>query len=506
MTAPVAVIGSGIAGLVTALALAPLPVVLITREGPGEAGSTALAQGGIAAALGPGDDPAQHLEDTLRAGAGLCDPAVAGGILREAPGAIAFLERHGVRFDRDGSGALVFGLEAAHGQSRILHAAGDGAGAEICRALVAAVRACPSVELLPGCEIRRLVLRDGRVAGVLTGRGQVLPVLGAVMATGGIGGLYEATTNPAASCGQGAMIAARAGASLADMEFVQFHPTALALGQGRLPLISEAVRGEGAVLIDQRGERFLAGQPGADLAPRDIVARAIHSRIAAGGRVFLDARGIGPRFASRFPAIAALCHAAGIDPVRQPIPVRPAAHYHMGGIWTDPCGRSTIEGLWAVGECAATGLHGANRLASNSLPEAVVMGLRAARDIAERGGNPRLPGPVSDQPPPAADLARLRRIVSAELGILRDGDGLRRAVGQLVPMAQAGADAASAALCIAVFAALRRESRGAHCRVDFPEAQATALRRRLTLGQVFAAARDILATGAARAAELNGVP
>lgn len=504
LTGRIAIIGSGIAGLVTALALAPRPVVLVTQGRLGKGGSTALAQGGIAAAIGPGDSRELHLADTLAAGAGLSDPAIAETILRQADKAIDFLERHGTRFDRDATGGPVLGLEAAHSRRRILHAAGDGSGAEIVRALVAAVHCCASVAILEDTSARRLLTRDGMVMGLLlqcSGTGMILPARQVVMATGGLGGLYDATTNPVGNWGQGITLAARAGAALADMEFVQFHPTALAAGRGRMPLISEAVRGEGAILINDRGERFMAGHPKAELAPRDILARAIHAEMAKGRRVFLKV-GHDIDFPTRFPAVTALCHAAGFDPARDPIPVCPAQHYHMGGIRTDAFGRSTLRGLWAVGECAATGLHGANRLASNSLLEAVVMGLNAARDIA---ASPTLNSAMPAIPdlPPEADLSAVRAITSRDLGILRDGASLHAAIAGLLPLALGGgraSDPAFTALAIAVFGALRQETRGAHARTDFPTRTANSVSRTMTLDQIIRSARLILSDELSRSA------
>jgi len=500
----IAVVGSGIAGLATVLALAPRPVLLVTRSRPGEGSSTALAQGGIAAALGADDSPALHLADTLAAGDGLCDSGIAGGILSEAADAIAMLERHGVYFDRGARGAFLTGLEAAHSRRRILHAAGDGSGAEILRALLAAVAACPSVKVMAGTEARRILTAEGAVAGLLLARGdraEILPASQVVLATGGTGGLYEATTNPPDNFGQGLALAARAGAALADMEFVQFHPTALALGRGRLGLISEAVRGEGATLIDDRGHRFMATVPGGELAPRDLVARRIDDELSRGRGVFLDARRI-DGFETRFPAITALCRAAGIDPARQPIPVRPAAHYHMGGIRTDAAGRSTLNGLWALGECAATGLHGANRLASNSLLEAAVMAARVARDIPPVAAcrTPRaMPLPL------APDASPVRPLATRALGIRRDAAGLREAIAALLPLATgagAAADPALVALAIAVFAAERRESRGAHARSDFPGRLPRPARRSLTLDGILRAAGEL--TSAPALEELAG--
>lgn len=520
--AGIAIIGGGVAGLSLALRLAPRPVVLITQgAAPGDESSTALAQGGIAAALGADDDPALHLADTLAAGDGLCDAQAAGGILEGAAEAIGFLERQGVAFDRGAGGDFVLGLEAAHRRRRILHAAGDGSGAEILRALLVAVMRTPSITVLAGTAARRILTQDGRVSGLLLecgGQALRLNVPRVVLATGGLGGLYDRTTNPAGNFGQGLALAARAGAALCDMEFVQFHPTALAVetpeagGGGlhpdvRVGLISEAVRGEGAVLRDAAGRALMAGVPGGDLAARDVVARAIHAEIARGGQVFLDARAV-PGFAQRFPAIAALCRAAGLDPARAPLPVCPAAHYHMGGILTEAGGRSTLPGLWAVGECAATGLHGANRLASNSLLEAVVMAGRVARDLEGPigGAAPGMAGedvPEAPGLPLAPDPAPLRGLVSGALGILRDGAGLRRAVGSLLPLARgttAQADPALVALMIAVFAEARRESRGAHARADHPHSLPVPHRQVMTLAQIWARAEMLQPEALARSA------
>ena len=362
------IVGAGVAGLMTALELAPRPVVVLSKVPLGAEGSTLWAQGGMAAALGPDDSPALHATDTIAAGDGLSDAAIVDRFARAAPEAIVKLAHLGVRFDRKPDGGFALGLEAAHSRSRIAHVGGDGAGRELMRALVAAARATPSITILEGFEARRLLVEDNAVRG-LVAIGPSGPALFAtdklVIATGGIGGLYAESTNPLSSFGQGLALAARAGAVLADMEFVQFHPTALDVPTRPAPLVSEAVRGEGAKLINERGERFIAELPGAELAPRDVVARAIWRLRQSGGRAFLDARAaIGERFATRFPAIAAACHAAGIDPAREPIPVRPAQHYHMGGIAVDAEGRSSVAGLWACGEAASTGLHGANRLAS----------------------------------------------------------------------------------------------------------------------------------------------
>jgi L-aspartate oxidase len=471
--APV-VIGGGLAGLMTALRLAPEPVILLAKTPLAEGAASAWAQGGVAAAVGEGDDPALHAADTLAAGDGLSDPAVANRIAAAAPNAIADLERFGVVFDRDAQGRFALGLEAAHGRRRIVHVTGDGTGAAIMRAMVAAVAATPSITVVEGLEARRLLVDDRGIAGVLAAgpwSACLLPTRRVVLATGGLGGLYAHTTNPLGAIGHGVALAARAGAALADMEFVQFHPTALAVGLDPMPLVSEAVRGEGAILIDESGARFMAGSGRAELEPRDVVSRAVAAHIAAGHRVFLDARrSQGADFAAHFPGIAARCRAAGIDPAIQPIPVAPAAHYHMGGVAVDAEGRSTVEGLWACGEASATGLHGANRLASNSLLEAVVSARFVADSVAgASSGLPAAPRPIAL--PPAPDARSLRAFASEALGVVRERTGLAAAAARFQPLAFEGgaaADPALVALLIATAALAREESRGGHWRADFP--------------------------------------
>ena len=500
------IVGSGLAGLMAALTLAPRPVVLVTRAGLGAETSSGWAQGGIAASLGADDSVERHLADTLAAGDGLCDTSVAAGILAQAPAVIATLEQAGVGFDREAGGDLALGLEAAHSRHRIVHAKGDGTGAAIVETLRRAVHATASITVLTGLEARRILTGEGRVCGLVcaTERGAVvLPTARLVLATGGIGGLYDATTNPAGNFGQGIAMAARAGALLADMEFVQFHPTALAARRRPLALVSEAVRGEGALIVNDKGERIMAHVPGAELAPRDVVARAIGAEIARGGSVFLDARrALGSRFATRFPVIDALCREAGIDPARQPIPIRPAVHYHMGGIATDDCGRTSLAGLWAAGEVASTGLHGANRLASNSLLEAAVLGMRVAEDIAGGAEGGSVFAPKSLSRPAllaAADATAVRAIASRHLGLLRNAASLRAAIAELLPLVEGGetpdADPAIVALLIAVAAAERRESRGAHARTDFPLKLTRAERRKLDLAEALAIAREIALAG-----------
>jgi L-aspartate oxidase len=504
------IVGAGIAGLMTALHLAPRPSVLVSAAPLGENASSVLAQGGVAVSLGADDSPQLHLADTLAAGAGLCDVASAGRIVEAGPAAILALIRLGVRFDCDAAGAPLLGLEAAHGRRRIAHAEGDATGRAITSALIAAVRRTPCIEVLEGFAARRLLTADNRITGIslVSANGPLdLATSSVVLATGGIGGLFEETTNPPGCFGQGLALAARAGAVLADLEFIQFHPTALATNSRPMKLISEAVRGEGAILINQRGERLMADVPGAELAPRDIVARAVWREITRGGRVFLDARAaLGEGFAKRFPGIAAICRAQGIDPATQLIPVRPAAHYHMGGIAVDAEGRSSVAGLWACGEVANTGLHGANRLASNSLLEAIVCAQWVARSVdnschSRERGNPdfgRHGSRGSDWIPAFAGMTysgvSVRRIVSRAAGVMRDEHAFTEAADALLPLAmgrEASSDPAIVALMVVISALRREESRGAHYRTDFPDLAIEALRSRTTLNNAIAAAQAL---------------
>jgi L-aspartate oxidase len=490
------IVGGGLAGMMTALYMAPQPVVLLSKARLGAETSSALAQGGIAASLGADDNTALHAQDTLRAGDGLNDPAIVEAIVEAAPRAIDDLVRFGVAFDRNADGQVALGLEAAHGCRRIVHAGGDGTGREIVRALSETIRTTPSVTILEGFSARRLVVEGGRLAGlVVQGPGGIamLATRQIVLATGGIGGLFQHGTNPAGSTGQGLALAARAGAALADLEFIQFHPTALDAAGFPLKLISEAVRGEGAILIDETGRRFMAAEPGAELAPRDVVARAVWQRMADGHRVFLDARHARLDFSRRFPSITALCRAEGIDPSGEPIPIRPAAHYHMGGIKVDIAGRSTLPGLWACGEVACTGLHGANRLASNSLLEAVVGAKFVAESLAS-SAMPRRPLPAADSAGPcnAGDASAVRAVLTHAAGVLRGRAGLIDAAATLYPVAPSS-DPALVGLMIVMAALRREESRGAHMRVDFPRHDDTHdWRRNLTLCEALDAARETI--------------
>jgi L-aspartate oxidase len=503
----IVIVGGGLAGLFCALKLAPRPVTVIAAAPLGHGASTAWAQGGIAAAVADGDSAEAHAADTVAAGAGLSDAAIALGLAREAGARIEDLLRYGVPFDRDLEGRLAVGREAAHSARRIVHVQGDRAGQAILSALIAAVRATPSIRVVEGYLAEALLAGDGAVSGLQLRRvGDDAPLTLAspavVLATGGIGHLYAVTTNPAEARGLGLAIAARAGAVIADPEFVQFHPTAIMTGRDPAPLATEALRGEGATLINERGERFmLARHALAELAPRDIVARGVFAEIAAGHGAYLDARAaLGAHFAEKFPTVHESCMAAGIDPSKQPIPVAPAAHYHMGGIAVDGRGRTSLGGLWAGGEVSCTGAHGANRLASNSLLEAVVYAARIAEDIdgSSIAAAPRAPEVSAGQrngAPPARAEASLRAVMSSHVGVIRDGERLAQAVRSFATIERCAGNIAlrnmaTTALLVAASAWARRESRGAHTRLDYPDANPALAQRTMT---TLAAAREIAA-------------
>ena len=468
----IVVVGAGVAGLSVALRLAPRPVTLVSAASLGLGTATGWAQGGIAAALGPDDAPSLHAADTEAAGAGLTDSAVALRVAAEGPRLIDWLVTLGAPFDRDGSGALALGLEAAHGRRRIVRAGGDSTGARVLETLVRAVFATPSIELVTASVHDLLRDEHGAVAGVVCERDGArfrIAARAVVLATGGVGALYASTTNPRGATGQGLALAARAGAVMRDLEFVQFHPTAMAVGADPMPLATEALRGEGARLVDETGAAVMAGIAGGDLAPRDVVARGIFQALARGRTVYLDTRGaLGAAMATRFPTVAGLCAKAGIDPARQAIPVRPAAHYHMGGIRVDGAGASSVPGLYANGEVASTGLHGANRLASNSLLEALAYSGFIADAFDTMPPGPAVPEIRTERP--AGDLPAIRQIMERHVGVVRDEAGLRAAVEALTPPATAGCDAALTAVMIAQAARDRSESRGGHWRSDFPHA------------------------------------
>jgi L-aspartate oxidase len=568
----VLVVGSGVAGLSAALAVpAGRSVLLATKDRLGHS-VTRYAQGGIAAVLEPeglgglmersgsppmdllADSVAEHVADTLAAGAGLCDPVAVRTLVEDGAQAIADLRARGVRFDREPAsggpegpggpgpgppagrvawaGELARTREGGHSRARVVHAGGDATGAELERALTEAVRSAPAVASAEHAFLVDLVTAGGRVVGALLwsgGRPRLVRAGAVVLASGGAGQLFADTTNPPLSTGDGIAAALRAGAVLADLEFVQFHPTALHVGGGSedlpRPLISEAMRGEGAVLRDGDGSPVMAGvHPLGDLAPRDVVTRAMAARMAASGstHLWLDATSVpADRLERRFPTILARCRAAGIEPTRQPIPVSPAAHYLMGGVVTDLDGRTSLPGLFAVGEVACTGVHGANRLASNSLLEGVVFAARIGRALAEgpearqrpawpgpgAGGavdSPAHPGPGVGYAPPAGDLrGRVRRLMTRKVGVVRSGEGLGEAVAELErlgaavgdpgPGRRAGAPGAPGpevfevanlvqlGRAVAELALRREESRGGHWRSDHPHpVEAWRVRQTLT--------------------------
>jgi L-aspartate oxidase len=477
----VLIVGAGLAGLFLALKLAPRPCMVLSPFPLGEGSSSAWAQGGLAAALAPDDAPQLHAADTEAAGAGLVDPVIAMLIATEGPARVRDLIALGVPFDRTPDGTLALSLEAAHSRARVARVAGDLAGKEIMAALIRAAREAPSITIIEGVAADALMQGENGVVLGVSGFGPDGPVTVSaaqpVLATGGTGGLFRVTTNPSQALGHGLAMAYRAGALVADPEFVQFHPTALDVGRDPAPLATEALRGEGAILVNDNGRAFMpAYHPDADLAPRDIVARAIASEIKAGRGAYLDAtKAVGAAFPEHFPTVYAACVDAGIDPRTSPIPIAPAAHYHMGGIVTDLWGKTSLPGLSAVGECASTGAHGANRLASNSLLEAVVFADRIAtrlRDEVDQASPltpPSEPIAVAVLPPEA--LMALRNAMAARAGVVRDEIGLESLLALIESLERAHglANPLVVARLIASAALQREESRGGHYRSDFPD-------------------------------------
>lgn len=481
----------------------------------GSGASSSWAQGGVAAAIGAGDSPRAHAQDTEMAGAGIVDHGTAASVTAEAVARIEDLARWGTPFDRDDFGNFELGREAAHSANRIVKVEGDRAGWAIMQAIIAEVRRTPSIRIVEGITALSLAREGGRIVGVYCRRlgdrysdPVYIRARATVLAAGGLGGLYAVTTNPPGVRGHAMGMAARAGAIIADPEFVQFHPTAIATGADPAPLATEALRGEGAILVNDLGERFMpAIHPDAELAPRDVVARANFAQIRQGRRVFLDTRAaLGASILTRFPTVSRYCREAGIDPVNEPIPVTPAAHFHMGGVKVDERGRTSLPGLWACGEASCTGLHGANRLASNSLLEAIVFGARIAEDIGGLEPARALPpfqgiGWDEAEGERAEHVLRstpavqdLRRVMSDLVGVERNAEGLRQALARIAELEATAEKVTSAylnmttsATLVAAGALARAESRGGHYRTDFPEPDpAWEHHTEMTLDQAFA--------------------
>ena len=477
MAPPLVVVGAGIAGLSVALSAAPRPVLLVSRGHGGRESASVLAQGGVAAAIGADDHPAWHASDTLLAGAGHNDAACVDWLVAQAAGVVDWLAGQGVGFDRDERG-IVLGREGGHDRHRIVHAMGDATGRAIIGALAARAAEAPHIRWLGGHTLAGIGRRAGRIAGLRLAHGEDgvfdIEATDLVLATGGLGTLFAASTNPEGADGAGLALALEAGAEGRDLEFIQFHPTALALpGDGSLPLLTEALRGAGAVLRDRHGQAFMAGRhPMADLAPRDVVAREVWRERRGQGEAWLDATPLGERLARDFPTAMATCLAHGFDPRAQWVPVTPAAHFHMGGVAVDALGRSTVPGLHAVGEVACNGVHGANRLASNSLLEGVAFGRRLGVHLARAPVRAIAPPTHWTLPGEAASAAarqHLRGLLWRELGPVRSGEGLRHALATIEgtpSLARAWQSRLAVRLLRAALA--RRQSLGAHHRIDAP--------------------------------------
>lgn len=548
----IVIIGGGLAGLYTALKLAPRPVTIVMSAALGEGTASHLAQGGIATAIGQDDSAKKHQEDTIKAGAGLVDAKISCLTAQEASNHIETLLAYGVPFDQDEEGELKLTREAAHSKKRIVHVKGDGAGKAIMAVLIEKVRETPSIKIIEHAVAREFKTRGQEVSGVYLWPNEaqnlnsqtskqpslLLKTKAVILASGGIGGLFSKTTNPLGANGEALAMAARAGAVIADAEFVQFHPTAIDAGKDPVPLATEALRGEGAVLVNSLGERFMLPlHPDAELAPRDIVARAVFAEIQDGRGAFLDCRTtIGEKFKDHFPSVYQHCQDMGIDPAVDLIPVAPAVHYHMGGVFTDAVGRTTLNGLWACGEAASTGLHGANRLASNSLLEAMVFADRAASDIANMfiyhdfysdvmphsllpehnriiSGKSANDNACASLTVPLKKQSKLQRKAAHELNIIgqirslmykaaglqRNATDLAAALQELTFIKERNAEnrvirnMVCAGQFILVSAYQREESRGGHFRSDFPyPRQALSKRSFMTLAKMEKACDFIL--------------
>ncbi len=471
---PVVVIGSGVAGLTTALAAAPAPVRLLCREHNGNGSASAMAQGGLAAAIDAGDSATAHAEDTLQAGGRHNDAAAVHWLAEAAPGVVAWLQGQGVAFDRNADGRLQLGREGGHSAARIVHAGGDATGAALVRVLRERVRSAAHVEWQGGVDVDALLLRDGHVVGVRTrddrGGHECIEAAAVVLATGGIGALFAHTSNPRGANGAGLALALVTGAAPRDLEFVQFHPTALDVGGQCLPLVTEALRGAGARLIDADGQPLMRGlHTLGDLAPRDVVARRVWQVQHDGGKVWLDATAIEGDWTVRFPTVLAACLMHELDPRREPLPITPVAHFHMGGVATDLDGCSSLPGLYAVGEVACNGVHGANRLASNSLLEAVACGRRLGALLAHGAPRPLARGEYlwierGDTLVPTGQAA-LGELLWQAAGPVREAGALRNAWRSCAASVESGWQMRLAVSLLRA-ARLRRGSLGAHYRVN----------------------------------------
>lgn len=471
--APVVVVGSGVAGMAVALAAAPAEVLLLCRTPDGSGSASELAQGGIAAALAPSDSVAAHADDTLEAGAHHNDAAAVRWLTAVAPQTIAWLVSQGVAFDRRADGSLQLGREGGHGTARIAHAGGDATGAAVVHALRARIAAAAHVHWRGGVEVDALLMREGRITGVRTrdaqGRHREIEAAAVVLATGGIGALFGRTSNPPGANGAGLALASAAGAELRDLEFVQFHPTVLDVAGTYRPLLTEALRGTGARLIDGEGRPLMQGlHPLGDLAPRDLVARRIWQVQQEGGRTLLDATTISGDWNLRFPTVLATCRAHGFDPRKEPLPVTPAAHFHMGGVSTDLDGRTSLPGLYVAGELACNGTHGANRLASNSLLEGTACGRRLGAALSgatvprAHGGHRWIELGSSL---PLQGLPALQDLLWRTIGPVREATALRDAWRTCLAAHDAGWQMQMAVRLLRA-ARLRRRSLGAHFRID----------------------------------------
>ncbi len=485
----VLVVGAGLAGLFMALKLAPRPVYILTSLRQGEGAASAWAQGGIASAIGAGDTWQDHARDTINAGDGLVDKKIANILAKEGPDRVRDLMKYGVEFDKDERGDLILSLEAAHSRPRVARVKGDLAGKAIIETMVERAKQAEHITALLGWRAETL-LSDGKggIAGAMARKddGSLMAVEAniTVMTTGGVGGLFAITTNPKTSRGDAIGMAATHGAIIRDAEFVQFHPTAINIGRDPAPLATEALRGEGAILVTKTGRRFMPDyHKDGELAPRDEVSRAVFAQLQMAEKdknetPYLDCtKAVGEHFPHEFPTVFKACMSAGIDPRTEPIPIAPAVHYHMGGIWTDENGRTSLPGLWAVGECTSTGVHGANRLASNSLLEAIVFGNRAAISINNSQHEKRNAENIRPQPwlamPPHISKT-LRDNMSMYCGVLRNGQGLNKMldiIDELIEKVGGNANPLIAAKFITAGALARNESRGAHFRTDFPDEQ-----------------------------------